>query len=225
MFFCWVALTSCMRASSKRQPEARAARGRLVFIRATFGEGRWFGWRPSSSSNFSIRAFALILFVKLDKQFSIERFEPTVSQSTVPSPLSNMLCPVCILKFIKVWVSQGQLLAVSSEFGQDYFWWHYFCCCYCCGCCTNTTPHHYDIITTTSTATPTVTTTATNIATAPATAAAKSYHYRYRYCEETDCAWCWRCRAERALRIRVATRSLLLAPSGLLAGLLAGPAS
>ena len=30
--------------------------------------------------------FELILLLKLDKQFPIEQFEPTVSQSTVPSP-------------------------------------------------------------------------------------------------------------------------------------------
>ena len=34
------------------------------------------------------KLFELILLVKLDRQFLIEQFEPTVSQSTVPSPLS-----------------------------------------------------------------------------------------------------------------------------------------
>ena len=35
--------------------------------------------------------FELILLLKLDKQFSIEQFEPTVSQSTVPfPPLTNV---------------------------------------------------------------------------------------------------------------------------------------
>ena len=52
---------------------------------------------PSSSSNFSIRAFRaqtsqfelfeLILLLKLDKRFPVEQFEPRVSQSTVPFPL------------------------------------------------------------------------------------------------------------------------------------------
>ena len=40
-----------------------------------------------SSSNFSIRVFELVLLSKLNKQFSVERFEPTASQSSVPSPL------------------------------------------------------------------------------------------------------------------------------------------
>ena len=35
----------------------------------------WYGWK-----------FELILLLKLDKQFPVEQFEPTVSQSTVPSP-------------------------------------------------------------------------------------------------------------------------------------------
>ena len=49
-----------------------------------------------SCSNLSIRAFRarisqlelfeLILLLKLDKQFPVEQFEATVSQSTVPSP-------------------------------------------------------------------------------------------------------------------------------------------
>ena len=30
--------------------------------------------------------FKLIILLELDKQFSIEQFEPTVSQSTIPSP-------------------------------------------------------------------------------------------------------------------------------------------
>ena len=39
-----------------------------------------------SSSNFSIRAFRLILLLKLDEQLPVEQFEATVSQSTVPCP-------------------------------------------------------------------------------------------------------------------------------------------
>ena len=57
--------------------------------------------QQSSSSNFSIRAFRAgieraricqfelfepILSSKLDKQFPVERFEATVSRSSVPSP-------------------------------------------------------------------------------------------------------------------------------------------
>ena len=48
-------------------------------------KGRWYGWKPSSSSSFSIRAFRsqisqfelfeLILLLNLDKQFPVEQFE------------------------------------------------------------------------------------------------------------------------------------------------------
>ena len=51
-------------------------------------KGGWYGWKPSSSSNFSIRnlrAYPLVL--KFDKQFPVEQFEARVSQSKVPSPL------------------------------------------------------------------------------------------------------------------------------------------
>ena len=44
-------------------------------------------WKPSSSSNLSIRAFrADPLILELDERFAVERFEATVSQSTVSSP-------------------------------------------------------------------------------------------------------------------------------------------
>ena len=45
-----------------------------------------------SSSNVSIRAVELILLLNLNKQFPIEQFEATVSQSTVPSPLLSFVC-------------------------------------------------------------------------------------------------------------------------------------
>ena len=64
----------------------------LIYAR----KGGWYGWKPSSSSNLSIRAlrarisrfelFEFIPLLKLDNGVSIEQFEPTVSQSTVPSP-------------------------------------------------------------------------------------------------------------------------------------------
>ena len=44
------------------------------------------GGKPSSSSNCSFELFELILLSKVNTQFSIEQFEPTVSQSKVPSP-------------------------------------------------------------------------------------------------------------------------------------------
>ena len=51
-------------------------------------EGGWYGWKPSSSSNFSVRAFwaqlsqlelfELILLLKIDKRLPVEQFEATV---------------------------------------------------------------------------------------------------------------------------------------------------
>ena len=41
---------------------------------------------PHRTQIYKLDVFELIILSKLDKQFSIERFEPTVSQSTVPSP-------------------------------------------------------------------------------------------------------------------------------------------
>ena len=52
----------------------------LWICRMVFRKGGWYGWKPSSSSNFSIRAFQAYTL-------SREQFEATVSQSTVPSPL------------------------------------------------------------------------------------------------------------------------------------------
>ena len=58
------------------------------------GRGDDSVWKPSWSSNFSFRAqisqfelFELMLFLKLDEWLPVERFEATVSQSTVASPL------------------------------------------------------------------------------------------------------------------------------------------
>ena len=41
---------------------------------------------PPRAQTYKFELFELILLLKLDKQFPIEQFEPTVSQSTVPSP-------------------------------------------------------------------------------------------------------------------------------------------
>ena len=46
------------------------------------------GWKPSSSSNFSI-LFELVLLSRLDKRLPVEQSEATASQSTVPSPPLN----------------------------------------------------------------------------------------------------------------------------------------
>ena len=51
--------------------------------------GGWCGWKPSSSSIFSVRALLeLILLSNLGNQSSVERFEATVSRAAAPSPHS-----------------------------------------------------------------------------------------------------------------------------------------
>ena len=44
---------------------------------------------PHRAQFFQFELFELILLLKLDRQFSVEQFEPSVSQSTVPSPPSK----------------------------------------------------------------------------------------------------------------------------------------
>ena len=54
---------------------------------ALIRKGGWYGWKPLWISNFSIMFLCVfILVLKWDKQFLVEQFEATVSQSTVPSP-------------------------------------------------------------------------------------------------------------------------------------------
>ena len=61
-----------------------------------FRKGGWYGWKPSSSSTSKFELFEFIVCLKLDKQFPVERFEVTVSQSTVPShPLKNCYPKYC----------------------------------------------------------------------------------------------------------------------------------
>ena len=52
-------------------------------------EGGRYGWKPSSSSNFSART-----------RLPVERFEATVSQSTVPFPPLSHLGPAPISPFL-----------------------------------------------------------------------------------------------------------------------------
>ena len=71
-------------------------------------KGGWYGSKPSSSSNCSIRAFRarisqfelieLILLLKLDKQFPVEQCEATAPQSTEPSPPKHFftLLDLCV---------------------------------------------------------------------------------------------------------------------------------
>ena len=44
---------------------------------------------PRRAQISQLELFELVLPIKLDKQFPVEQFEATVSQSTVPSPLLN----------------------------------------------------------------------------------------------------------------------------------------
>ena len=43
-------------------------------------------WQLKESKEEHLELFEFILLLKLDKQFPVEQFEATVSQSTVPSP-------------------------------------------------------------------------------------------------------------------------------------------
>ena len=76
-------------------PPPRSAAVKMAWY-GTFRKGG-YGWKPSSSSNCSNRAFRAqisqfelfeLILLKLDKQLPVERFEATVSESTVPSPPS-----------------------------------------------------------------------------------------------------------------------------------------
>ena len=53
---------------------------------SAFGRGDDSVGNPHRAQISQFELFELILLLKLDRQFSIERFETTVSQSTVPSP-------------------------------------------------------------------------------------------------------------------------------------------
>ena len=80
----------------------------LVMIVASVRKGGWYGWKPSSSSNISLRAFLraqiyqfepfeLVLLLKLGRPFPVEQFEATVSQSTIPSLLPLLsVRPICV---------------------------------------------------------------------------------------------------------------------------------
>ena len=67
---------------------------RQAFLHAWESAAKWCLGReddtvgnPHRANIYQFELFELILLLKLDKQFSIEQFEPTVSQSTVSSPL------------------------------------------------------------------------------------------------------------------------------------------
>ena len=85
--------------------------GGRTILRITFSgcshtrKGGWYGRKPSSSSNFSlrelfelkfsIRAFEFILLLNLDKQLPVEQFKATVSQSTAPLPPLSLPAGTC----------------------------------------------------------------------------------------------------------------------------------
>ena len=50
-------------------------------------KGGWYAWRPypHRAQMVQLEFFELILLSKLDKQFPVEQFEATISQSSVPS--------------------------------------------------------------------------------------------------------------------------------------------
>ena len=57
----------------------------------TTRKGGWYTVGQLSRAQIvQFELFELILLLRLDKQFSIEQFEPTVSQSTVPPPLTPL---------------------------------------------------------------------------------------------------------------------------------------
>ena len=56
----------------------------------SFGRGDDTIGNPHRAQISQFELFELILLLKLDKQLPVERFEATVSQSTVPSPLLEL---------------------------------------------------------------------------------------------------------------------------------------
>ena len=59
-------------------------------IAVYFGRGDDTVGNPHRAQISQFELFELILLLKLDKQFPVEQFEATVSQSTVPSPLLSI---------------------------------------------------------------------------------------------------------------------------------------
>ena len=57
-----------------------------------FGRGDDTVGNPHRAQIYQLELFQLFILLKVDKQLSIERFEPTVSQSTVSSPLLLVFC-------------------------------------------------------------------------------------------------------------------------------------
>ena len=60
-----------------------------------FGRGDDTVGNPHRAQISQFELFELILSLKLDKQFPVEQFEATVSQSTVPSPPLKCAEAIC----------------------------------------------------------------------------------------------------------------------------------
>ena len=71
------------------EPEAWILESRCALI----GRGDDTVGNPHRAQMSQFELFELILLLKLDKQFPVEQFEATVSQSTLPSLLLAHLCP------------------------------------------------------------------------------------------------------------------------------------
>ena len=72
--------------SAARGSEVVPARKSAHRVATRCSEGRMIRLETLIELNFSIRAFRAFFLLKLNKQFPVEQFEATVSQSTVPSP-------------------------------------------------------------------------------------------------------------------------------------------
>ena len=66
---------------------------KVVVRREAFGRGDDTVGNPHRGQISQFELFELVLFLKLDKRFPVERFETTASQSTVPSPPSYAQAP------------------------------------------------------------------------------------------------------------------------------------
>ena len=60
-----------------------------IYLSPGFGRGDDTDGNPHRAQISQFELFELILLLKVDKQFPVEQFEPTVFQSTVSSPPLN----------------------------------------------------------------------------------------------------------------------------------------
>ena len=76
--------TTRWRAGARPTTRRRPSRSPMLRRRSRTRKGGWYGWKPSSSSDFSIWVVRACPLVEI-RQFPSEQFEATVSQSTVRS--------------------------------------------------------------------------------------------------------------------------------------------